>query len=799
MSIKEIILLLFFQCVVVAGTGAQIRLAGYYRKDINADLYNKRWSARWISVPGEADHTYGVYHFRKKLNLETVPERYIVHVTADNRYKLYVNGNEVSEGPEKGDVNNWNFETVDLGPYLEKGENVLSAVVWNYGVYRPVSINSLRTGFLLQGNTEKEEAVNTNRTWRCMKDSSYSAYETPVFGYYAAGPGESVEGKKYPWGWKEKNYDDRNWKEGKELMEGNMKSGPGNYGGWLLIPRSLPSMERKEETPMKLRMCEGISGIEKGYTKEGIIEIPSNREIHIVLDQGYLTTGYLKMCYEGGEGSEIKIGYAESYYDDTYSGNKGNRNEIKGKIFYGYSDRIEVGGEKEGEWEPLWWRTWRYLDIRIKTGGESLKIKSIKGIYTAYPFHLASSFHAKDSSDLEKMLTIGWRTARLCAHESYMDCPYYEQLQYFGDTRIQTMVTMYNTQDSLMVQQALEQGRRSMVADGLTRSCYPGSSDQVIPSYSLMWIGMGYDYWMYRGGEKYLSSLLPAYQSILSWYALYLKEDKCLGRLPYWDFVDWAEGFENGEPPRGKDGRSAIDDLLYIIALDEASAMERSLGLKYMAEHYETISGEMKRAFSEKYWDEERELFSDTDLHDSYSQHTNTLAVLAGIVRGDSAREVMEKVLKEKDLIQSTIYFRYYVDEAMKESGLGDELLKNLGVWENQMKLGLTTWAERPEPSRSDCHAWGASLNVEFYRTILGIDTDGPGFSKVKICPCLGPLREVSGKVPHPEGEMWVSYKIEKGGGLRAEISLPETVNGKFVWNGKEYPLKGGFQRFNIK
>ena len=70
------------------------------------------------------------------------------------------------------------------------------------------------------------------------------------------------------------------------------------------------------------------------------------------------------------------------------------------------------------------------------------------------------------------MLEIGWRTARLCANETYMDCPYYEQLQYFGDTRIQAMVTLFNTRDGHMVKNALEQGRQSMTADGLTMSRY---------------------------------------------------------------------------------------------------------------------------------------------------------------------------------------------------------------------------------------------------------------------------------------------------------------------------------------
>ena len=116
------------------------------------------------------------------------------------------------------------------------------------------------------------------------------------------------------------------------------------------------------------------------------------------------------------------------------------------------------------------------------------------------------------------MLEIGWRTARLCANETYMDCPYYEQLQYFGDTRIQAMITLYNTHDAYMVKNAIEQGRQSVVADGITMSRYPSSLHQFISSFSLWWICMGHDYWMYRGDEAYMKTLLPAYRGVLSWY-----------------------------------------------------------------------------------------------------------------------------------------------------------------------------------------------------------------------------------------------------------------------------------------
>ena len=397
------------------------------------------------------------------------------------------------------------------------------------------------------------------------------------------------------------------------------------------------------------------------------------------------------------------------------------------------------------------------------------------------------------------MLDIGWRTARLCANETYMDCPYYEQLQYFGDTRIQALITLYNTRDRYMARNAIEQGRQSIVSDGITMSRYPSGIHQFISSFSLYWICMGHDYWRYRGEEEYLKTLLPAYRGVLSWYEGFLKEDFSLAFVPHWFFGDWASNFEAGEPFREKDGNSAFQDLLFVMGLEAAADMEEAFGIPSYGKRYRETASSIKRTIKEKYWDAERGLFSDTRDRRNYSQHVNVLAILNEAVEGDEARAVLERTLADTTLTQTTIYFRYYLNQALKKAGLGDRLLDNMQVWEDQMALGLSTWAEQPEPSRSDCHAWGSSPNIEFFRTILGIDSDGPGFSRILIEPSLGKLKEVSGTMPHPRGDIAVKYRVDKKGSLSAEITLPEGVEGELVWKEERRPLHGGFQKLTVR
>ena len=125
-------------------------------------------AALWISPPDVPGDAFGVFHFRRAFELSAPPDRFLVHVSADNRYRLYVNGRQVSSGPQRSDLMHWRYETLDLAPHLRAGRNVLAALVWNWGKERPVAQFSRRTAFLLQGDSGREAVVNTGPEWKVL-------------------------------------------------------------------------------------------------------------------------------------------------------------------------------------------------------------------------------------------------------------------------------------------------------------------------------------------------------------------------------------------------------------------------------------------------------------------------------------------------------------------------------------------------------------------------------------------------------------------------------------------------------
>jgi alpha-L-rhamnosidase len=113
------------------------------------------------------------------------------------------------------------------------------------------------------------------------------------------------------------------------------------------------------------------------------------------------------------------------------------------------------------------------------------------------------------------------------------------------------------------------------------------------------------------------------------------------------------------------------------------------------------------------------------------------------------------------------------------------------------LKLGLTTWAEKPEPTRSDCHAWSASPNYDLLTVVAGIHPDSRGFARVRMEPHLGKLTHLDAAMPHDGGEIRVSYKrMEKD--WQATITLPNSLSGRLVWQGHSYPLHGGVQQLSV-
>ncbi|HEV2351832.1 MAG TPA: family 78 glycoside hydrolase catalytic domain [Terriglobia bacterium] len=761
-------------------------------QQISPALLEHRWRAHWISYPGGPQREFAVFRFRKTFSLATIPRHFIIHASGDNRYQLFVNGHRVLEGPARGDLDHWRFETTDLAPHLRAGTNVLAAVAWNFAELAPMAQMSNESGFILQGDNDAEAVIDTDKSWKSFRDRSVDMM--PVgsktnYAYTVVGPGESVDGARYPWGWETRDFDDSAWSAAAEISPGAPRAIQDSPSRWMLVPRSIPLMEETLQRFNRIVRTGGVEATPEFLHGHAPITVGAETHATILLDQAFLTTGYPELQASGGRGAEISLTYAESLWKGR---DKGNRNETEGKEIKGYQDRFLPDGGEHRIFRPLWWRTFRYIQLDIQTHSEPLVLADFRSSFTAYPFTVRAQFESDDPT-LSKIWDVGWRTARLCAHETYMDCPYYEQLQYAGDTRIQALISLYMTGDDRLVKNAIELLDESRTPDGLTQSRYPSALPQYIPPFSLLWIGMMHDLWWYHGDAKFLRQFQPGMSDVLGWFESRLTPSGLLGRLQWWDFADWTKDFEDGVPHQDAGGQSAILSLQFALALKDAADMEDAFGNSVSAAHHRALADKIVEGVRKTCWDPTRQLIADTPAHQHFSQHANVLAVLAGAVPMAESKKLMRTVLGDKSLTQCSYYFRFYLFRAMKRAGLGDEYLNQLGPWRHMLDLGLTTWAETPEPTRSDCHAWSAHPNFDLLATVAGIESAAPGFAKVRIEPHLGDLHHLQATLPLPSGEIKVAY-LHNQGSLVADVTLPQHLTGWFAWHGKIRSLHGGRQ-----
>ena len=764
------------------------------------DLSHRYWPASWICAPATSPTAYGVYHFRKSIELPAAPTTYLVHVSADNRFHLFVNGTSVGRGPARGDPMHWRYETIDLAPHLHAGRNVIAAEVWNAADSKPWAQMSIRTAFVLQGDALAEAAVNTDDSWLASPDAGYAPQpidRTALHTFIVSGDGDRVDASRHPWGWEQPEFNDRSWKHAVKVADA-VPYGCSTDVEWWLVPDGLPPMEERPQRLQHVRRTSGIHASDAFLAGREPLRVPPHSRVSVLLDQTFETNAYPTLTVSGGKGSQIKLTYAEALVDAQ--GHKGNRNEVDDRRCIGKSDVFLPDGGANRRFTTLWFRTFRYVELDVETADEPLTLSDFTANFTGYPFERTAQFESDDPG-LQSIWDVGWRTARLCAHETYFDCPYYEQLQYIGDTRIQALISLNVAGDDRLVRNAIDFFDRSRIPEGLTQSRYPSSSPQIINTFSLFWVEMLHDYWMHRDDAAFVEAKLPGARNVLDWFIQRIDaKTGMLGPLPYWTFVDWPDEWPwreamhiGGEPPGAHEGGSAIVSLQLAATLADAADLFDAAGEHTTAARYRATAAQLNQRTIALCWDDHRKLVADTPAKTEFSQHANVLAVLSHAIQGAPARDVISRAAADRTLVQCTYYFRFYLLRAMKEAGLGDQYLASLGPWRDMLARGLTTFAERQEPTRSDCHAWSASPCYEFLATVCGVEPASPGFKTVRIEPHPGKLKRLVGAVPTGKGNVEVNYAIS-GPRIDAEITLPAGKTGEFIWHGRSTPLHAGAQ-----
>ena len=770
--------------------------------DISLFLTNWIWTPDWTA---EDDRETRIVYFRKQFTLSELPALKTIRITADSRYKLYVNGRFVQKGPQKAlDLKEWFVDAAELAPWLVIGENVIAVEVLrypapNHSAGSPNANDSLLHTEIPHLYVEGDE-LSGKSGWTCrinrdVRVIGEDARPAPIHAQ------EDVRASADFAGWKSAGYDGSQWGAAVPKLNFDMPlaDAPGN-----LVPRTIPPMVYEEKRFASVSAVREGGDIRAAWQallkKDAPVAVPAHSAQIVELSAGAEECGYLLYAFAQGQGARVTTLCSECYaypqepVMSTWgvmqepAPMKGDRTDAENGRLFGHRSWYTVAGygteEKPEDYEPFAFRTFRYIQLKIETADEPLTLLSFRYRATGYPLAVKTSFSSSDP-DFPLIWDISVRTLRRCMHETYMDCPFYEQLQYAMDGRSEILYTYATSADDRLARQAMEAFRRSQRPDGLVNCDAPTTSSNVIPGFSIYYLLMVHDHMMYFGDKALIRQHLPAIDAILNFFDRNLNELGLVGKIGgklqrarYWSFIDWADQWDTGVPNATERGCGSItmESLLYLYGLQHAAELADFVGRTGLAEEYreraETLKANVRFSCLGRY--KEQTMIQDGPGVDEYSVHCQVFAILTGVVTPEAGKHMLQMSLDDSRLPQASVAFAFYLFRALEKCGWYEKTSELWELWRKMLRNHMTTCVENDTDERSDCHAWASLICYEMPAVILGVRPAAPGFAKVHIDPKPGNVQFAEGDVITPRGPINVAWRKRKNGSCELKYKIPD-------------------------
>ena len=749
--------------------------------------------------------------FRKEFILEDAARRFEAAVSADGRYVLYLNGRRIGRGPAKGDIRHQFYEVYDLTEWLRPGKNVLALRVIDYSPVKcnppllgaPASVMVFRGGLTFEGWFDgiPAERLVSDTSWRVQAEKSleFGPDET-VFGGFV-GYFDRWHVKDAELGWNELDYDDRTWAHATVLYPAELfeerRDSTSPYG---LLPAMVHPCREGAEQYFPASFLPGgeeaPAQVQTWRRGHGPLRCEAGKNFRVVLDAERLETGFPTVAFRGGANARITLTYAEalrlpaatpSAYSLRPQGDLASvaTNEPDVGSLWSFDRRGAVTGFRDViladgracRFEPTHWRTFRYVLIEITGGDEAIELEAPAFRAWTHPIECVGGVKTSRPVD-RKIWDISVRTLQLCSHETFEDCPYYEQIQYTGDSLITSRLMLYLTGKSDLTRQLLYHFAWSLTPEGITSSRYPCTMPQVIPSWSLHWISILHDYVLLTGDREIAREFLPVVDCVLNWFRRHSDAEGLPSRLPFWNCVDWTPGWKRGQPPGWDVGATCVISSQFVHALREASRLCQWCGETDKASTLQKEARWTGDFVDHRFWNEGDGCYRDAEAGSASSVLANAWAVCAGIVPGEKRRRVLERI-REWSPANVSYFGMFWVFRALRELH-ASQWWVHLEPWEKLVDLGLTTWPEDTAFWRSMCHAWSSHPINEYIEGALGLRVETPGWTEVSFHPNLGPLEELSFRLCPPQGECKGSF-VRDDGGYRFTITKPRGMRLRII------------------
>lgn len=702
--------------------------------------------SNWIWTPDwrfEERQTPHILFFRKEFGRADH-----VMVSANCRYKLYINGQFVQEGPQKGCAELAYRDPAKLAPFLSGDKNTAALEVLWYPEAPALRNDSLYYSpypcLYVEDLSEKGE-LNGSGGWKCTKADQIRLTGEPFSPAPIHGM-EEVCGRSELRGWKTCGYDDSWWEDAKpySVFETNRPIAP-----FFLEERTIPPMEHvqrkfaevvcvRDDGEKAVCFSDADSGVRAQISQwedmlagKAALVIPARTRQVVEISAGEEMCGYPSLRLADGAGASVYMVYAECYGIpqppvETPVGTrpmlpkKGDRTDFKNGCLTGTTDRYRAAGfgseTEPEEYVPYLFRTFRFIRLEIETEDVPLTVLSYDYVSTGYPLAVK---HVPEIADetMRRIWEISLRTLKRCMHETYVDCPFYEQLQYTMDSRAEILFTYEVSEDDRLARACMDAFRRTQRSDGILQASAPAVGVNVIPGFSIFYILMVHDHMQYFGDAALVREHFGCVDNVLRFFDSHLTEKGLVGsvgsvlfRHRYWSFIDWCREWDEtiGVPTAALQGERSVtmESLLYLYGLKRAAELAAFIGRSSVAEEYRARAGRLGDAIL-LHCTGESGLIQDGPGLSLYSTHGQVWAILCGLVEKEQGRRMLDRTFGAEGVPQCSVSMSFYLLQALDLLGETEKMDALWEPWKRMLDNNLTTCVENGTDERSDCHAWG--------------------------------------------------------------------------------------------
>ncbi|KAF4499690.1 rhamnosidase B [Fusarium agapanthi] len=395
----------------------------------------------------------------------------------------------------------------------------------------------------------------------------------------------------------------------------------------------------------------------------------------------------------------------------------------------------------------------------ITAGAESVELCSFGATQVNYPLAVKASWDEPGDKDAKQIWDVSIRTMRNCMFDGYSDCPFYEQLQYSGDSHSVGLFHYLLSGDDRLMRQTITNFAASVTPEGLTQSRFPSHVPQIIAGFSLYWVLQICDHHLYFGDTAYTRSFLPRIDGVFEFFESHIDE------------LGLVSGFPED-----------VWHMLYAYVLKQAARLVRDVGRPGYADEYESRAASVVNAIRIHCFDGKFFTDSTADIagEGAYSQHCQVFAVLSGAATPEDRPRLLREPFSNPDFSKCSYVMMFYALRAFALAG--DEVYESAwgSVWDPWRKMlanNLTIWEEDDVRQRSDCHAWGSVPIYGCCTELAGLHIIAPGSSKILFSPRLNLSRELKAKAAlGSSNTATVSWSVQDDGKKKVELRLKSPV-----------------------